>query len=242
MGNVEIKDCIYIDGVATQIISGAMHYFRIVPDYWRDRLEKLKALGCNAVETYIPWNMHEPSKGIFCFNGMLDIRKFVQEAQNLDLYVILRPSPYTCGEWEFGGLPAWLLKEDSIYLRSCDPVFLRHVEEYYQTLMSQIVPLQYPFGGPVILMQIENEYGYYGSDQDYLNHLKAMYRKMGVIVPLVTSDGPERENMICGSVSEVQPTVNYGTNTNEKYEIAKSLIGDQLENHRFALLQKKMRL
>ena len=90
----EIKDTFYLDGKPFQIISGAIHYFRVVPEYWRDRLEKLKAMGCNTVETYVPWNVHEPRKGQFCFNGLANVRRFVKTAQELGLCVILRPSPY----------------------------------------------------------------------------------------------------------------------------------------------------
>lgn len=107
MGNFEITDNFYLDGKPFQIISGAIHYFRIVPEYWQDRLEKLKAMGCNTVETYIPWNMHEPKKGEFHFEGMLDIERFVKTAQELGLYVILRPSPYICagvGIWRTAGV------------------------------------------------------------------------------------------------------------------------------------------
>ncbi len=107
MGRFEIKDTFYLNGEPFQIISGSIHYFRIVPEYWRDRLEKLKSLGMNTVETYIPWNMHEPRKGRFVFEGMCDVVKFVKLAEELGLYVILRPSPYICAEWEFGGLPGW---------------------------------------------------------------------------------------------------------------------------------------
>ena len=109
----EVKDTFYLDGEKFQILSGSIHYFRIVPEYWRDRLMKLKSLGLNTVETYIPWNVHEPRKGEFVFDGMADVAGFVRLAQELGLYVILRPSPYICAEWEFGGLPAWLLKEDT---------------------------------------------------------------------------------------------------------------------------------
>ena len=129
MGKFEIKDNFYLDSQPFKIISGAFHYFRTVPEYWKDRLEKLKAMGCNTVETYIPWNMHEPKKGEFKFDGILDVAAFVKEAEALGLYVILRPSPYICAEWEFGGLPAWLLAEDGMKLRTSYAPFLKHVKE-----------------------------------------------------------------------------------------------------------------
>ena len=116
MSTFEIRDNFYLDGEPVRIISGAVHYFRIVPQYWRDRLEKLKSMGCNTVETYIPWNMHEQEKGQFRFQGMLDIEGFIRLARELGLYVIVRPSPYICAEWEFGGLPAWLLREEGMKL------------------------------------------------------------------------------------------------------------------------------
>lgn len=121
MRSFEIKDQFYLNHRPIKVISGSIHYFRVVPEYWRDRLEKLKAMGCNTVETYIPWNMHEVNKGEFCFTGILDIVKFVKLAEELGLYVILRPSPYICAEWEFGGLPAWLLAEDGMRVRCSYP-------------------------------------------------------------------------------------------------------------------------
>lgn len=221
MGTFEIKDTFYLNGEPFQIISGAIHYFRIVPEYWKDRLEKLKAMGCNTVETYIPWNMHEPKKGHFHFDGMLDIEKFIQTAQDLGLYVILRPSPYICAEWEFGGLPAWLLAEDGMKLRVNYAPFLRHVYEYYNVLLKKIVAYQINFGGPVILMQIENEYGYYANDKDYLQLLKNKMTESGVVVPLVTSDGPFEANLKGGRLTGVLPTGNFGSKTEERFDVLK---------------------
>lgn len=221
MGNFEITDNFYLDGKPFQIISGAIHYFRIVPEYWQDRLEKLKAMGCNTVETYIPWNMHEPKKGEFHFEGMLDIERFVKTAQELGLYVILRPSPYICAEWEFGGLPAWLLAEDGMKLRVSYPPFLKHVQDYYDVLLKKIVPYQINYGGPVILMQVENEYGYYANDREYLLAMRDKMQKCGVVVPLVTSDGPFEENLNGGHLEGALPTGNFGSKTEERFEVLK---------------------
>jgi beta-galactosidase len=215
----EIRENFYLDGKPFQIISGAIHYFRIVPEYWKDRLEKLKAMGCNTVETYIPWNVHEPEKGEFHFEGMWDIQKFVKIAEELGLYVILRPSPYICAEWEFGGLPAWLLREDDMRLRASCGSFLRHVEEYYQVLLPLITPLQITEGGPVILMQIENEYGYYANDKAYMEAIKNLMVEGGVKVPLVTSDGPFPENLNAGAMEGILPTGNFGSRTEERFEV-----------------------
>ncbi len=217
MSCFEIRDNFYMDGKPVKIISGAFHYFRTVPEYWRDRLEKLKNLGCNTVETYVPWNLHEREKGKFCFEGILDIERFIRLAQELGLYVILRPSPYICAEWEFGGLPAWLLREDGMRLRVNDPSFLGHVEEYYKELLPRLTPWQCTKGGPVILMQVENEYGYYANDRTYLEEMRRLMRGNGVEVPLVTSDGPFPESLNAGKLPGALPTGNFGSRTEERF-------------------------
>ncbi len=219
MKTFEIKDTFYLNGEPMKIISGAFHYFRTVPEYWQDRLEKLKAMGCNTVETYVPWNLHEPNKGEFCFEGILDVERFIQQAEELGLYVIIRPSPYICAEWEFGGLPGWLLREDGMRLRVNYPPFLRHVEEYYKVLLPRLVPWQITRGGPVILMQVENEYGYYANDVTYLEAVKKLMTDNGVEVPLVTSDGPYPESFNAGRLPGVLPTGNSGSGTEERFGV-----------------------
>lgn len=221
MGRFEIRESFYLDGKPFRIISGAIHYFRVVPEYWRDRMEKLKAMGCNTVETYIPWNVHEPAKGRFYFEGMADVVSFVKLAGDLGLYVILRPSPYICAEWEFGGLPAWLLSEEGMRLRCSYPPFLRHVEEYYKVLLPMLVPLQIDNGGPVLLMQIENEYGYYANDRHYLEEIRRMLTDNGITVPFITSDGPMRESLNGGTLPGVLPTGNFGSRTEERFQVLK---------------------
>ncbi len=219
MKSFEIKENFYLNGKPFQVISGSIHYFRTVPEYWQDRLEKLKAMGCNTVETYIPWNAHEAKKGQFCFEGRLDVVKFVKLAQSLGLYVILRPSPYICAEWEFGGLPGWLLKEDGMRLRACYEPFLKHVREYYDVLFPMLTPLQITQGGPVLMMQVENEYGYYGDDHKYMETMRDMMLERGIEVPLITSDGPFEGSLNGGCVEGALPTGNFGSRTQERFAV-----------------------
>ena len=137
-----------------------MHYFRIPQEYWEDRLLKLRAAGLNTVETYVPWNFHEPKKGQFNFEGMLDIVKFVETAQKLGLYVIVRPGPYICAEWDFGGLPAWLLKDKNIRLRCWDKTYIKAVKDFFSVLIPKLVPYLETNGGKIIAMQVENASGF----------------------------------------------------------------------------------
>lgn len=224
---IEIKDEIYVNGEKLQIISGSIHYFRVVPEYWRDRLEKLKAMGCNTVETYVAWNVHEPNEGEFHFEGEYDLCRFIELAQELGLYVILRPSPYICAEWEFGGFPAWLLTKPGIRLRCNNKVYLDCVERYYDKLIPLIVPYQFTKGGPVLMLQIENEYGSYGNDKKYLNALKTMMVERGIEVPFVTSDGTDDHMLADGGVEEVWQTANFGSRGSERFDELESVIGNQ---------------
>ncbi|OOC62126.1 glycoside hydrolase family 35 protein [Paenibacillus ihbetae] len=202
---------------AIQILSGAIHYFRVVPEYWEDRLLKLKACGLNTVETYIPWNWHEPDEGRFNFSGMADIEAFVTLAGKLGLQVIVRPSPYICAEWEFGGLPGWLLQDPHMQLRCLDPKFLKKVDAYYDELIPRLVPLLSTNGGPIIAVQIENEYGSYGNDTAYLQYLQEALISRGVDVLLFTSDGPTDGMLQGGTVPGVTATVNFGSKPAEAF-------------------------
>ena len=221
MGKFEIKDTFILNGEPFKVISGSFHYFRTVPEYWRDRLEKLKALGCNTVETYIPWNLTEPKKGQFNFEGFCDVEKFIQTATELGLYIIIRPSPYICAEWEFGGLPAWLLKDRNMRLRVSYKPFLDAVEDYYKVLLPKITKYQIDNGGNIILMQIENEYGYYANDHEYMKFMSDLMKKYGVTVPLITSDGPYHESYRGGYAEGTHPTGNFGSKTEERFDVIK---------------------
>ncbi|WP_027206412.1 glycoside hydrolase family 35 protein [Butyrivibrio fibrisolvens] len=235
MNGIEIKDRFYLDGEEFHLISGAIHYFRVVPQYWEDRLLKLRAMGCNTVETYIPWNMHEPKEGEFVFDGMLDLGKFIELAKSIGLYVILRPSPYICAEWEFGGFPAWLLKEDGMKLRCTYKPYLDHVKRYYDTLMPYIKKYTYDNGGPVIMMQIENEYGYYGDDHEYMKYLYDLIRSYGIEVPLFTSDGPYDDAFRGGKIPGVLQTGNFGSHAKERFDFMKKYVDGPLSCMEFWL-------
>lgn len=201
MKRFEIGSSFYLDGQEFKILSGAIHYFRIQPEDWYHSLYNLKALGFNTVETYVPWNMHEPKKGQFDFQGILDIEKFLQIAQDLGLYVIVRPSPFICAEWEFGGMPAWLLTED-MRIRSSDTPYLQAVADYYDELLPRLVPRLLDKGGNILMMQVENEYGSYGEDKDYLRAIRQMMLDRGLDCPLFTSDGPWRATLRAGTLIE----------------------------------------
>ncbi len=205
-------DQFLLDGKPFRIISGAMHYFRVVPEYWCDRLVKMKAFGLNTVETYIAWNLHEPQPGEFDFEGMLDVVRFVEIAAELGLKVIIRPGPYICAEWDFGGLPYWLLKDPAMQVRCAYPPYLEAVERYFEALLPRLAPLQSTRGGPVIALQVENEYGSYGNDKVYLRALVEGMRKRGIDSFLFTSDGPRDGCLQGGTLPEVFKTVNFAFN------------------------------
>ena len=218
LARFEIKEEFYLNQQPFKILSGAIHYFRIQPDDWYHSLYNLKALGFNTVETYIPWNMHEPIKGQFDFEAILDVEKFLQTAQNLGLYVLLRSSPYICAEWEFGGLPAWLL-EENMRIRSSDPAYLAAVANYYDELLPRLVPHLLENGGNILMMQVENEYGSYGEDKEYLRAVRDMMQERGVTCPLFTSDGPWRATLRAGTLIEddMFVTGNFGSKAKENF-------------------------
>ncbi|MCD8882951.1 glycoside hydrolase family 35 protein [Mammaliicoccus sciuri] len=224
MHKFEINTDFLLDDKPIQILSGAIHYFRVPKDDWYHSLYNLKALGFNTVETYIPWNYHEPREGHFEFGGEKDIQHFIQLAVELGLYVIIRPSPFICAEWEFGGLPSWLLNYKDMRIRSSDQRFIDKVDRYYAQLFKILKPLQIDHNGPIIMMQIENEYGSFGEDKSYLNMIKDLMIKHGTTVPLFTSDGGWAQTLRAGSMAEdnILPTANFGSKTDINFQNLKS--------------------
>ncbi|BBI33382.1 glycoside hydrolase family 35 protein [Cohnella abietis] len=219
MASFEIEGNGFVyDGKPLRIISGAMHYFRIVPEYWEDRLRKLRACGFNTVETYVAWNLHEPKEGQFCFEGIADIERFIRLAEELGLFVIVRPSPYICAEWEFGGLPSWLLADSDMRLRCSHQPFLDKVDAYYDVLLPKLKPLLCTSGGPIIAMQVENEYGSYGNDKHYLEYLRQGMLDRGMDVLLFTSDGPEDYMLQGGTLPSTLATLNFGSKPEQAFE------------------------
>lgn len=218
----EIKDSeFYLDGKPFKIYSGAMHYFRTLPEYWEDRLLKLKLAGFNTVETYVCWNLHEPQKGTFNFSGMLDIVRFIETAQKLGLYAIVRPGPYICAEWDFGGFPAWLLKDKNIELRCNNEIYLGHVKDYLEKLVSILKPYFITNGGNIIAMQVENEYGSYSNDKKYLRALCDIYDELGIDVLKFTSDGTWCNMLSGGTIDGVLPTLNFGSRASSAFNALK---------------------
>ncbi|XP_030643712.1 beta-galactosidase [Chanos chanos] len=209
-------DCFRKDGEAFRYISGSIHYSRIPRVYWKDRLLKMYMAGLNAIQTYIPWNFHEPSPGQYDFSGDRDLGHFLKLAQDLGLLVILRPGPYICAEWDMGGLPAWLLKKKDIVLRSSDQDYITAVDKWMGKLLPMIKPYLYQNGGPIITVQVENEYGsYFACDYNYLRHLTKLFRShLGDEVVLFTTDGGSLGYLKCGSIQGLYATVDFGTASN----------------------------
>ncbi|HEY1253534.1 MAG TPA: glycoside hydrolase family 35 protein [Terracidiphilus sp.] len=205
-----------LDGKPFKIISGEMHYARIPREYWRARLKMARAMGLNTIATYVFWNVHEPKPGVYDFSGNNDLATYVRMAQEEGLYVILRSGPYACAEWDLGGLPAWLLAtpESAKALRTRDPLFMDPVKRWVHRLAAEVAPLQYGNGGPIILTQIENEYGNYGSDKDYMNDLHQLYLQEGFTKSLLmTADN--WHNIAKGDSPGVFAGTNFGVGNHQ---------------------------
>ncbi len=190
-----------LDGKPFQIISGEMHPARIPVEYWRHRIRMAKAMGCNTIAAYIFWNYQEPVEGKYDFKSTNhNVARFIKIAQEEGMWVLLRPGPYVCAEWDFGGLPPYLLRYPDIKVRCMDSRYVSAVERYLRRLSDEIRPLQVTRGGPILMVQVENEYGSYGNDREYVHHLKDLWESNGIDVPFYTADGPTTYMLEAGSL------------------------------------------
>jgi beta-galactosidase len=195
------KNDFLLDGKPIQIISGEMHPARIPREYWRHRIQMAKAMGCNTIAAYIFWNYHETKQGLFDFKtGNRDIAEFVRICKQEGMWVLFRPGPYVCAEWDFGGLPTYLLKIPDIKIRCMDERYMKAAERYISHLATEIKSLQCDNGGPILMLQIENEYGSFGNDKEYLEALRKLWLKNGITVPFYTSDGPTAYMLEAGNI------------------------------------------
>jgi beta-galactosidase len=198
-----------LDGQRFQIRCGEIHAPRVPKEYWRHRLQMAKAMGLNTVCAYLFWNMHEPEPGKFNWSGQADAAEFCRIAQQEGLWVILRPGPYSCAEWEMGGLPWWLLKDDDVKLRSRDPRSLEPAKKFFKEVGRVLGPLQITRGGPIIMAQIENEYGFYGNDAQYIEELRQALVNGGFNVPMFQCNPPAQ--MRNGMLTNLFQAGNFGS-------------------------------
>ncbi len=200
-----------LDGKSLQIRSGEIHYSRVPKDEWRSRIQMAKAMGLNTVCTYVFWNLHELKKGEFDFIGEKDVAAFIRLCGECGMHAIVRPGPYVCAEWDLGGLPAWLLAEPGIRLRSTNPKFMEPASEWMRRMGAMLQPLSVEQGGPVLMVQLENEYGFYGSDSGYLDELQRALRSGGYQGTVFTSDGASEDALRHGGRPGILKAVNFGS-------------------------------
>lgn len=203
-------DRFLLDGRPFQIRSGEMHYPRVPRACWRDRMRKLRAMGLNTLCTYVFWNLHEPEPEQFDFSGQLDLAEYLRTAQEEGLLVIVRPGPYICTELDFGGFPGWLMRAPDMQVRSLHPAFMSAVERYLARVGRELSPLLASAGGPIVLTQVENEYGSFGADHAYMAAIRDLIRGAGFDGLLFTSDGAEPSMLAGGTLPDVLSVINFG--------------------------------
>jgi beta-galactosidase len=209
-----------LDGKPFQIISGEMHPARIPAEYWRQRIQMAKAMGCNTISVRIFWNFHESGEGVFDFTeGNHNIAEFFTIASEEEMWILLKPGPYVDGEWDLGGLPSYLLRTPGIKLRSLDPVYMAAAERYMSKLAEVIKPYLVTKGGPIIMLQIENEYGSYGTDKNYMLRLKEIWAANGIDIPSFTGDKPTTAALEAGTIQGSAVGLHPGA-TQEDYDLA----------------------
>lgn len=210
-----------LDGKRFQIRCGEIHSLRVPPEYWRHRLRMCKAMGLNTVCAYLFWNRHEPRPGVFDWKDEADAAEFCRIAQQEGLWVILRPGPYACAEWEMGGLPWWLLKQDGVALRTRDPFFMDHARAWLREVGRVLGPLQVTHGGPILMVQVENEYGFYGKDKEYMKAMRQAMLDAGFDVPLFACNPPHA--LRNGTPEGLFSVVNFGSNPQGGFKALRQL-------------------
>ena len=213
-GSFEIGDQAFLlNGEPFVIKAAEIHYPRIPKEYWEHRIKMCKALGMNTVCLYIFWNYHEQKEGKYDFTGQKDIAAFCRLAQENNLYVIVRPGPYVCAEWEMGGLPWWLLKKEDIKLREQDPYFMERTRLFMNEVGKQLADQQITKGGNIIMVQVENEYGAFGTDKPYVSEIRDIVKEAGFTdVPLFQCDW--NSNFGNNALDDLVWTINFGTGAN----------------------------
>ncbi|MBO4565104.1 MAG: beta-galactosidase [Bacteroidaceae bacterium] len=207
------KGTFLLNGKPFIVKAAEIHYARIPEQYWEHRIQMCKSLGMNTMCIYIFWNFHEQKEGVFDFTGNGDIARFCRLAQNNGMYVIVRPGPYVCAEWEMGGLPWWLLKKKDIKLRERDPYFMERVKIFEEKVGEQLKPLTIQNGGPIIMIQVENEYGSYGTDKPYVSEIRDCLRSIyGNQMALFQCDWSS--NFEQNGLDDLVWTMNFGTGAN----------------------------
>ncbi|MGH9408500.1 MAG: beta-galactosidase [Vicinamibacterales bacterium] len=216
-------DAFLLDGKPFQIISCELHPARIPVEYWRHRIRMAHAMGCNTIAMYVFWNYQERSEGQFEFStGNRDIVQFVRIAQDEGLWVLLRPGPYVCAEWDFGGIPSYLLSDPELKIRCLNPHYMTAVERYIRALAHEVRPLLVANGGPILMLQIENEYGSYGNDRGYTARLKQIWEADGVHGPFYTADGPTPYMLEAGTLPGAAVGLDSGTGEKD-WALARSI-------------------
>ncbi|MER7830386.1 beta-galactosidase [Streptomyces sp. NPDC095602] len=215
------------DGRPHRVLAGSLHYFRVHPGQWADRLARLAAMGLNTVDTYVPWNFHEPSPGRYRFTGGHDVEAFLRLARDAGLDAIVRPGPYICAEWDNGGLPAWLTGRPGMRPRCSHPPFLEEVTRWFDELIPRVAALQAGRGGPVVAVQIENEYGSHGDDREYLRRIRDALVERGITELLYTADGPTALMQDGGSLPGHLAAVTLGSRAREAAALLRSRRADE---------------
>jgi beta-galactosidase len=223
-----------LDGKPFQVLSGEMHPARIPREYWTDRLRKAKAMGLNTVCLYVFWNLIEPELGKFDFSGQNDIAAFIKEAGKQGLFVTLRAGPYVCAEWEWGGYPYWLANIPGLVVRQNNPQFLKVAGEYLDALGKHLAGLSVKNGGPLILAQVENEYGSFGNDHAYMAAIRKAYEHAGFDCQFFTADGPGQDMLGGGTFPDLPAAINFGGGPEGSFkELSKFRLGGPQMNGEF---------